>query len=153
MSCAVLRRARYLVECLRLRPPAVRRTAGIEAGYGRVVNVASSAGLRGYAYVADYCASKHALVGLTRAAALELGPKGVLVGAVCPHYVDTPMTAESIRRVVEKTGKSEVEARRFFEQQNPGGRLVTAYEVADAVASLCEGEENGTLIELDGSST
>lgn len=125
--------------------------AMVAAGYGRVVNVASSAGLRGYAYVADYCASKHALVGLTRSAALELGGRGVFVSAVCPHYVDTPMTTESIRRVVEKTGKSEEEARRFFERQNPGGRLVSAYEVAVAAADLCEGEENGAIVELDGS--
>lgn len=122
----------------------------VERGYGRVVNIASSAGLRGYAYVADYCASKHALVGHSRAVSLELGPKGIFVNLVCPHYVDTPMTAQSITRIIEKTGRSEEEARRFFEEQNPGGRLVTVYEVADAVLALCVGEDNGALVELDG---
>ncbi len=122
----------------------------VEQSYGRIVNIASSAGLRGYAYVAAYCASKHALVGYSRAAALELGVKGVFVNLVCPHYVDTPMTADSITRLIEKTGRSEEEARRFFEKQNPGDRLVTVYEVADATWELCSGELNGTTIELDG---
>ncbi len=122
----------------------------VERGYGRVVSIASSAGLRGYAYVADYCASKHALVGFSRAAALELGPRGVFVNLVCPHYVDTPMTARSIERLVEKTGRTMAEARGFFEQQNPGKRLVTVYEVAEAAWSLCAGEDNGALLELDG---
>ncbi len=123
----------------------------VAAGYGRIVNIASSAGLRGYAYVAAYCASKHALVGYSRAAALELGPKGVFVNLVAPHYVDTPMTAEAITRLMEKTGRSEEQARRFFEEQNPGGRLVTVYEVADAVWELCAGEDNGCVVSLDGS--
>jgi NAD(P)-dependent dehydrogenase (short-subunit alcohol dehydrogenase family) len=122
----------------------------VERGYGRIVSIASSAGLQGYPYVADYCASKHALVGLSRAAALELGPRGVFVNLVCPHYVDTPMTARSIERLVEKTGRTPDEARGFFEQQNPGKRLVTVYEVAEATWRLCSGEENGALQELDG---
>ena len=122
----------------------------VERGYGRIVSIASSAGLRGYAYVADYCASKHALVGFSRAAALELGPRGVFVNLVCPHYVDTPMTARSIERLVQKTGRTPSEARGFFEQQNPGKRLVTVYEVAEATWRLCAGEDNGALLELDG---
>ena len=84
--------ARHVMEAL--LPDMLRR------GYGRVVNVASSAGLRGYAYVSAYCASNHALVGYSRAAALELERKGVTVNLVCPHYVDSPMTDESVRRIL-----------------------------------------------------
>ena len=122
-------------------------------GYGRIVNVASSAALRGYAYVAAYCASKHALLGYTLAAADELSGKGVTVNAVCPHYVDSPMLAASIARVVEKTGKSPKEAREFFRNVNPGRRIVTMDEVADAVYGLLVDDEapNGRVVELDGS--
>lgn len=123
----------------------------LKAGRGAMINVASSAGLQGYAYVAAYCASKHALVGYTRAVALELARKGVRASAVCPHYVDSPMTEASVRRIVETTGKSEAEAREFFAAQNPGGRLVTPEEVADAVWELLRTESNGRIIELDGS--
>jgi len=120
------------------------------AGYGRIVNVASSAGLRGYAYVSAYCASKHALVGYTRAAALELAKGGVTIGAVCPHYVDSPMTDRSVERIVEKTGKSPEQARAILAAQNPGGRLVTPGEVAEAVWALLAGDQNGAIVELDG---
>ena len=122
-------------------------------GAGAMINVASSAGLQGYAYVAAYCASKHALVGYTRAVALELAKKGVRANAVCPHYVDSPMTETSVRRVMETTGKTESEARDFFAAQNPGGRLVTPTEVADAVWDLLHSESNGRVVELDGSAT
>jgi NAD(P)-dependent dehydrogenase (short-subunit alcohol dehydrogenase family) len=118
---------------------------------GRIVNVASSAGLRGYAYVSAYCASKHALVGYTRAAALELAGSGVTMNAVCPHYVDSPMTEASMRRVMQNTHKSEAETRSFFAAQNPGGRLVTVEQVAEAVAQLLAGEESGVILELTGS--
>jgi len=120
---------------------------------GRIVNVASSAGLRGYAYVAAYCASKHALVGYTRAAALELAGTGVTMNAVCPHYVDSPMTEAAVRRVVQKTKKSEADTRKFFAAQNPGGRLVTVDQVAEAVLELYSGEQNGVILELTGSET
>ncbi len=120
-------------------------------GRGAIVNVASSAGLRGYPYVSAYCASKHALVGWTRAAALELAETGVRVHAVCPHYVESPMLAESVRRIVAKTGKSEADARAFFADQNPGGRLVTPEEVAREVARLLDSEKTGEIVELDGS--
>ena len=120
---------------------------------GRLVNVASSAGLYGYAYVSAYCASKFALVGWTLAAAHELSGSGVTVNAVCPHYVDTPMLARSVETLVQKTGRTPAAARAFFAEQNPGGRLVTPDEVADAVADLCQGESTGTLVELDGSDT
>ena len=107
--------------------------------------------LQGYAYVAAYTASKHALLGYSRAAALELERKGVTVNVVCPHYVDSPMTEASIDRVVEKTGRSREEAAQFFASQNPGGRLVQPLEVAEAAFELCSGEANGAVIELDGS--
>lgn len=122
-----------------------------ERGHGRIVNMASSAGLRGYAYVAAYCASKFALVGYTLAAADELKETGVKVNAVCPWYVQSPMLERSIDSMKRKTGKSETELRQFLQGQNPGGRLVTPEEVADAVAFLLTGEENGALVELDGS--
>ena len=122
-----------------------------ERRYGRVVNVASSAGLRGYAYVAAYCASKFALVGYTLAAAAELAGSGVTFNAVCPHYVDTPMLERSVARLRGKTGQSAGELRAFFAAQNPGGRILTPEEVAAAVAAVVTGEETGLLVELDGS--
>ena len=123
----------------------------IERGCGSVVNVASSAGLHGYAYVAAYCASKHALIGWTRSAAVELEAKQIRIHAVCPYYVDSPMLAESIQRLVEKTGRSEAQARQYFADQNPGGRLVTPGEVARAVNDLLRVKATGIIKELDGS--
>ena len=107
---------------------------GMEArGYGRVVSVASSAGLRGYAYVSAYCASKFALVGYSLALADELEGSGVHVNLVCPHYVDSPMLTESVQRLVAKTKMQESMAREFFKRSNPSGNLVTMDEVAGAV--------------------
>ena len=123
----------------------------VDRGRGVIVNVASSAALKGYAYAAAYCASKHALLGYTRTAALELERKGVRVHAVCPHYVDTDLAAESVRRIVAKTGRSPEEARAFLGEQNPGGRLIDADEVAGAVLVLLRSERTGLLAELDGS--
>ncbi len=120
-------------------------------GYGRIVNIVSSAGLRGYKYVSVYCASKHALLGWTRAAALDLAGTGVTINAICPHYVDSPMTDKNIARMREKTGKSETELRGFLAAQNPGGRLVTPQDVAREVLALMEGSANGRVVELDGS--
>ena len=122
-------------------------------GYGRIVNVGSSAGLRGYRYAAAYCASKHALIGYTRAAAQELAKSGIAMGAVCPHYVDTPMTERSVRRMVEATGRQEDDVRRFLAEQNPGGRLVTVDEVAEAIVGLLQAKvpDASAIVELDGS--
>ncbi|MDF1798705.1 MAG: SDR family oxidoreductase [Planctomycetota bacterium] len=134
---------------------AARRLAGAflpgmrERDHGRIVAVASSAGLVGYPYVAAYCASKHALIGYTRAAAAETDKTGVGFGAVCPHYVDTPLLAASIDNLVAKTGKTRDEARAFFADQNPGGRLVAPAEVAAAVVELCQATGRG-IVELDG---
>lgn len=124
--------------------------AMIERRYGRVVNIASSAGLQPYAYVAAYVASKHALVGYSRSAARELEKSGVTLNLVCPHFVDSPMTAESIARIVERTGRTSEAARAALAAQNPSGALVSPEEVAEVVDELLSGERNGAVAELVG---
>lgn len=109
----------------------------VARGWGRVVNVASTAGQVGYAYVSAYCAAKHGVVGLTKSLALEMAKKGVTVNAVCPGYTETDIVRESIERVVAKTGRSAEEARAEFVKSNPQGKLVLPEQVADAVAWLC----------------
>jgi NAD(P)-dependent dehydrogenase (short-subunit alcohol dehydrogenase family) len=106
------------------------------AGYGRIVNIASTAGLIGYRYVSAYVASKHAVVGLTRALALELAKTGITVNAVCPSYVETDMTKDTVANIVAKTGKSEAEARAELAKGNPQARLIAPEEVASVVAWL-----------------
>ena len=122
-------------------------------GWGRVVNVASIAGKTGTPYIAAYAASKHGLLGLTKVAALEVAARGVTVNAVCPGYVDTPMTDESVRRIVEKTGVSAADVRRRLEESSPQKRLYTAAEVSALVLFLCgEGAAgiNGQALSVDG---
>lgn len=104
---------------------------------GRVINIASTAGLAGYAYVAAYCAAKHGVIGLTRALALEYATRGVTVNAVCPGYTDTPLLRESIAQIVAKTGRDEAGARRELLRANPQGRFIEPDEVADTVLWLC----------------
>src|SRR5262245_61295727 len=103
---------------------------------GRIVNIASTAGLAGYAYASAYVAAKHGLVGLTRALALEFGRRGVTVNAICPGYTETPLLEAAVANITAKTGRSEAEARKMLAASNPGGRLVTPQEVADAVLWL-----------------
>lgn len=134
--------------CLRAVLPGM-----VERGWGRVVNVASVVGLTAAPYVAAYAASKHAQIGLTRAAAAEVAGSGVTVNAVCPGYVDTPMTRESVARIRERTGRSEEEALEALRGQNPQGRLIRPDEVAHAVMTFCaEAAEgiNGQTLVLDG---
>jgi NAD(P)-dependent dehydrogenase (short-subunit alcohol dehydrogenase family) len=109
----------------------------LAAGGGRIVNIASTAAQRGYAYVSAYVAAKHGVLGLTRSLALELARKGITVNAVCPGYTETDILRESIANVVAKTGRSEAQARAEFAAGNPQQRIVQPQEVADAVRWLC----------------
>ncbi|OYX57815.1 MAG: 3-hydroxyacyl-CoA dehydrogenase [Brevundimonas subvibrioides] len=121
--------------------------------WGRIVNVASTAGLKGYAYVSAYVAAKHGLVGLTRALALEVATKGVTVNAVCPGFTDTDLVARSVDAIVGKTGRTGDEARAALAASNPQGRLITPDEVAATIVWLC-GEAasgvNGAAVPVAG---
>jgi NAD(P)-dependent dehydrogenase (short-subunit alcohol dehydrogenase family) len=122
-----------------------------ETGWGRVVVVASIAGKHGGARIAAYTASKHGVLGLVRTAAAEVARTGVTVNAVCPGYVDTPMTDESVANISAGTGRSPEEAREILANMQPIGRLVTPTEVASAVM-LCvdNGAINGQGLNVDG---
>lgn len=125
----------------------------VEAGWGRVVTVASIAGKVGHPYIAAYCASKHAVIGFTRAVAAEVAAKGVTVNAVCPGYVDTPMTERSVANIVAKTGMSGEQALEYLRDQSPQKRLMESAEVSYLVLSLCDPRArgiNGQAIVLDG---
>ena len=109
----------------------------LDAGWGRLIAVASTAGLKGYPYVAGYCAAKHGVVGLTRALALETAKTGVTVNAVCPGYMLTPMLERSLEAIMHKTGRTRAEAEALLLAANPQGRFVAVDEVAAAILWLC----------------
>jgi NAD(P)-dependent dehydrogenase (short-subunit alcohol dehydrogenase family) len=117
----------------------------LHAGFGRIVNVASIAGLRGAAYISAYVSSKHAVIGLTRALALEYAARNITVNAVCPGYVDTDIVKSAVANIVSKTGRSEAEALAALVANNPQRRLIEPREVADTVLWLCRpGSESVT---------
>lgn len=121
---------------------------------GRIVNVASTAALKGYAYVAAYCAAKHGVLGLTRALALEVAAKGVTVNAVCPGYTETDIVANAIDTIVAKTGRTPEQAKAELAKANPQGRLIQPEEVADTVAWLVGAAGvNGQAIAVCGGET
>jgi NAD(P)-dependent dehydrogenase (short-subunit alcohol dehydrogenase family) len=125
----------------------------VARGAGRIVNVASTAGLIGYAYVSAYCAAKHGVVGLTRSLALETATRGITVNAVCPGYTETDIVRDAVANIMHKTGKSEAEAREALTARNPQGRRVQPREVADAVlwlVSPCAASITGQAISVSG---
>ena len=134
--------------CCRAVLPAMTK-----AGGGRIVNVASTAGLKGYAYVGAYCASKHALIGMTRALALETARAGITVNAVCPGYTETDMLKESVDNIISKTGRTPEEAKAALASHNPQGRLIQPEEVARMVGWLCltgQGSVTGQSLVIAG---
>ena len=109
----------------------------LDAGWGRIVNIASTAGLAGYSYVTAYCAAKHGVIGFTRALALEVATKGITVNSICPGFTETDMLKETLHNIVSKTGRTEAEARAELAARNPQKRVVQPEEVANAVLWLC----------------
>ncbi|MGE3871122.1 MAG: SDR family NAD(P)-dependent oxidoreductase, partial [Pseudorhodoplanes sp.] len=112
----------------------------VASGFGRIVAVASTAGLRGYAYTSAYCASKHAVVGLVRALAQETAKSGVTVNAVCPGFTDTDLVRDSVARIGKKTGRAPADTVAELVKDAPIGRLIRPEEVAAAILSLCQVE-------------
>jgi NAD(P)-dependent dehydrogenase (short-subunit alcohol dehydrogenase family) len=121
-----------------------------QAGWGRIVNIASTAGLEGSAYLAAYCASKHGVVGLTRAIAAEFSGSGVTANVVCPGYTETEMFERAVGNVMRYTGASLEAARERLAHANPDGRIATVDEVSSAVLGLILGERNGVALVIPG---
>jgi NAD(P)-dependent dehydrogenase (short-subunit alcohol dehydrogenase family) len=127
--------------------------AMVAAGWGRVVNIASNAGVSGYGYTAAYCAAKHALVGMTRALAIDLARTGVTINALCPGWVETRMVEEAVARIAAKTGRPEADARAQLAAMSPQRRMITPDEVAHATLMLCAAGArgiHGQTIVIDG---
>lgn len=124
-----------------------------DAGDGRMIAIASTAGLKGYPYVSGYCAAKHGVIGLTRALSVELAAKGITVNAICPGFVETPMLERSIANIVDKTGMSREDAEKSLTKGNPQRRFITTDEVAGAALWLCTDAAksvNGHALSLSG---
>lgn len=124
-----------------------------QAGWGRLIAVASTAGLKGYPYVSAYCAAKHGVVGLTRALAIELGESGVTANAICPGFIETPLLDRSVQNIMEKTGMDRDRARRSLMAGNPQKRFIHTDEVAGAALWLCSDAArsmNGHAMTLSG---
>lgn len=124
-----------------------------QAGWGRMITIASTAGLKGYAYASAYCAAKHGVIGLTRALSLEFAKTGITVNAICPGYIETPMLHRSVDNIVQKTGMSEDKARDTLMAGNPQKRFIQTDEVSGAAVWLCSDAArsvNGHTLTLSG---
>ncbi|MBV7255335.1 SDR family oxidoreductase [Pacificimonas sp. WHA3] len=122
-------------------------------GWGRMIAIASTAGVKGYPYVAPYCAAKHGVVGLTRALALELAARNITVNCICPGFMETPMLDRSVETIADKTGMSTAKARQALQRSNPQDRFIQPHEVASAARWLCgagAGGMNGHALTLSG---